>query len=136
MKNNTISRALMIGGLLVSAASAVDIAGNNVSREEGAARAKLSQDIGERFGVEKQCGSSQTGFVEVYYCPNRVSGAHTDEEKNAILAKYDEELARGNKQIPHDPEAQARAERDLLGLVGGLGMTVAGGLSTASKERG
>lgn len=136
MANNTISRALMIGGLLVSAASAADMMGNTVSREEEAARVKLTQDIGERMGVEKQCGSSQPGFVEVYYCSNRVSGAYTDEERNAILANYDEELAAGNRQIPHDSEAQARAERDLLGLVGGLGMTAAGGLSSASKERG
>lgn len=136
MANNTISRALMIGGLLVSAASAADMMGNDVSREEGAARAKLTQDIGERLGVEKQCGSSGTGFVEVYYCSNRVSGVHTDEENDAILAKFDEELAAGNRQIPHDSGAQARAERDLLGLVGGLGMTAAGGLSSTSKERG
>ncbi|MBI5448928.1 hypothetical protein HY948_01275 [Candidatus Gottesmanbacteria bacterium] len=136
MANNTISRALMIGGLLVSAASAADMMGNTVLGEEGAARAKLTQDIGKRLGVEKQCASSGAGFVEVYYCSNRVSGVHTEEETSAILAQYDEELAAGNRQIPHDSGAQARAERDLLGFVGGLGMTGVGGLRSTSKERG
>lgn len=125
MKNvrKIVSNGLIIGGLLTSAGSLVDNALNTAFRRESQARAKALFEIDRKYRVGIECTPGGASSV----CGTVVYGRHTEEERRAILRAHNAELSVRLSAIPTNQAARARAERDGLGMVVGLGL-IAGGV--------
>lgn len=113
----------MIGGMLTSAGSLVDNALNTAYQRESQARFNANAEVSKKYGVGIECTTGGASSI----CGTVVYGRHTEEERRAILRAHGVELRARLSAIPTDQAARARAERDGLGVMVGLGL-IAGGV--------
>jgi len=113
---------LMIGGLLTTARSGMDSVRNTAFHREIQEKANIQAELNKKYGVGMECMPGGASSI----CYRVIYGRHTEEEREAILAQHGEELHTRLDAIPTDPAAHARAQRDGLGLLAGLGIAAAG----------
>lgn len=117
-----LGNTLMISGMLTTGGSLADSVRNSAYRRESQARFNILAELNKKYGVGMECtpgGASSICYTVVY-------GRYAENERRAILDQYSEELGARLDAVPTDPVANARAERDGLGFMVGLGIVAAG----------
>lgn len=132
-----VGRIAVTGGLITSGISLFDGVVNSLTSEEFQARNRVLREMEDKHGVDRECGGGVSGGISFGYCYDNVLGEHTELERDQILTQFYGELNQRVDEIPIDEEERDRSSRDGIGLVGGLGMAVAGSvLKGPGKERG
>jgi len=124
MKNirETLSNALVIGGLLTTVGSAVDAVRTNNNSQETQQKLSITENLKNEFHVREDCDF--TGVPSPPVCSDHVEGVSDSAEEELVLDEFRNELVSGLQQVPPDERARRRLTEDVGGMIAGAAVSI------------
>lgn len=132
MKNirETLSNALVIGGLLTTAGSAVDAMRTNQSSQETQKIQSITNELRNEFHVRQDCNF--VGVPGSVVCSDHIGGAVNSIEEVFVLDEFRNKLSTELNQVQPDQNARRQLAKDSVGMIAGAVVSLS--VSRRKKE--
>lgn len=119
MKNvrETLSNALVIGGLLATTGGAVDAVRTKRSSQETQQIQAITNKLRNEFRVREVCGFA--GAPGSVVCSDHVNDGHSSNEEALILDEFRNQLSTELSQVQPDQKARRRLVKDTVVMLAG-----------------